>query len=159
MRQIRLKATSYKPWKDVEGLWIHVTKWKKPAWRGRTLCDFNAVTFGKGRTISGGSDSKESACNMGDLGSIPESGRSREGNGNHSSILAWRIPWTEEPAGLQSIGSQRVKHDWSDLAHMCGHNKKINDFQGLMGKGWIGTSQGCLGQWNYSVWYHNGGHT
>ena len=29
----------------------------------------------------------------------------------HSSILAWRIPWTEEPGGLQSTGSQRVKHD------------------------------------------------
>ena len=35
----------------------------------------------------------------------------------HSSILAWRIPWTEDPSGLQSIGSQRVRHDWSDLAH------------------------------------------
>ena len=34
----------------------------------------------------------------------------------HSSILAWRIPWTEEPAGLQSIGSHGVGHDWSDLA-------------------------------------------
>ena len=32
----------------------------------------------------------------------------------HSSIFAWRIPWTEEPGGLQSIGSQRVRHDWSD---------------------------------------------
>ena len=30
----------------------------------------------------------------------------------HSSILAWRIPWTQEPGGLQSIGSQRVGHDW-----------------------------------------------
>jgi len=30
---------------------------------------------------------------------------------NHSSILAWRIPWTEEPGGLQSMGSQRVGHD------------------------------------------------
>ena len=29
----------------------------------------------------------------------------------HSSILAWRIPWTEEPSGLQSLGSQRVRHD------------------------------------------------
>ena len=29
----------------------------------------------------------------------------------HSSILAWRIPWTEEPDGLQSVGSQRVRHD------------------------------------------------
>ena len=31
----------------------------------------------------------------------------------HSSILAWRIPWTEEPGGLQSTGSQRVRHDWA----------------------------------------------
>ena len=34
----------------------------------------------------------------------------------HSSILAWRISWTEEPGGLQSIGSQRVGHNGSDLA-------------------------------------------
>ena len=34
----------------------------------------------------------------------------------HSSILAWRITWTEEPSGLQSMGSQRVGHDWHDLA-------------------------------------------
>ena len=33
----------------------------------------------------------------------------------HSSILAWRIPWTEEPGGLQSMGSQRVRHDSSDF--------------------------------------------
>ena len=36
----------------------------------------------------------------------------------HSSILAWRIPWTEESGRLQSIESQRVEHDWSDLASM-----------------------------------------
>ena len=34
----------------------------------------------------------------------------------HSSILAWRIPWTEEPGGLQPIGLQRIRHHWSDLA-------------------------------------------
>ena len=34
-----------------------------------------------------------------------------EGMATHSSILAWRIPWTEEPGGLQSMGSQRLKHD------------------------------------------------
>ena len=34
----------------------------------------------------------------------------------HSSILAWRIPQTEEPGGLQSTLSQRVRHNWSDLA-------------------------------------------
>ena len=39
-----------------------------------------------------------------------------EGMVTHSSILAWRIPWTEEPGGLQSMGLQRVRHDWSDLA-------------------------------------------
>ena len=36
----------------------------------------------------------------------------------HFSIVAWRIPWTEEPGGLQYRGSHRVRHDWSDLAHM-----------------------------------------
>ena len=36
----------------------------------------------------------------------------------HSNHLTWRVPWTEEPYGLQSIGSQRVGHDCSDLAHM-----------------------------------------
>ena len=35
----------------------------------------------------------------------------------HSSILAWRIPWTEEPGGLQSTGSQRVGHDWALSLH------------------------------------------
>ena len=34
-----------------------------------------------------------------------------EGVATHSSVLAWRIPWTEEPSGLQSIGLQRVRHD------------------------------------------------
>ena len=34
-----------------------------------------------------------------------------EGMATHSSILAWRIPWTEEPGGLRSMGSQRVGHD------------------------------------------------
>ena len=35
----------------------------------------------------------------------------------HSSILAWRIPWTEEPGGLQSTGSQRARHDWASSLH------------------------------------------
>ena len=34
----------------------------------------------------------------------------------HSSVLAWRIPGTGEPGGLPSMGSQRVRHDWGDLA-------------------------------------------
>ena len=63
------------------------------------------------RDFPGGSDGKVSVYNVGDLGSIPGSGRSRgEGNDN-SSTLAWKIPWTEEPDRLQSMGSQRVSHD------------------------------------------------
>ena len=41
-----------------------------------------------------------------------------EGMATHSSILAWRIPRTEEPGRLQSIESHRVRHDWRDLSHM-----------------------------------------
>ena len=48
-----------------------------------------------------------------------------EGMATHSSILAWRIPWTEEPGGPQSIASQKVGHDWSDLAL----TKKVADFE------------------------------
>ena len=63
--------------------------------------------------FSGGSDCKESAWNVGDLGLIPELGRAPlEENDSHSSNLAWRIPWTEELGGLQPVGSQRVGHDW-----------------------------------------------
>ena len=36
----------------------------------------------------------------------------------HSSILTWRIPWTEEPGGLESVGRQKVGHDWSDNTHI-----------------------------------------
>ena len=44
-----------------------------------------------------------------------------KGLATHSSILAWRIPWIEEPGGLQSMGSQRVRHNRSDFAHMHTH--------------------------------------
>ena len=51
--------------------------------------------------------------NAEDAGSIPESGRSPgEGHSNHSSILAWRIPWTEESAGLHPWGHKSVISDW-----------------------------------------------
>ena len=50
--------------------------------------------------------------NARDVGSIPWSRRSSEKEmATHLSILAWRIPWTEDPGGLQSTGSQRVRHD------------------------------------------------
>ena len=53
-----------------------------------------------------------SACNAGNLGSIPGLGRSPEkGMATHSSILAWRFQWTGKPAVLQSVGLQRVGHN------------------------------------------------
>ena len=59
---------------------------------------------------------KESSWNAGErfnplVGKIPG-----EGHGNPLQCLAWSIPWTEEPGKLQSRGSQRVGHNWSDLA-------------------------------------------
>ena len=59
-------------------------------------------------------------------GSIPGLGNHLEkGLATHSSILAWRIPWTKESGGLQSLGSQRVRQDWltntlSLYNHQCG---------------------------------------
>ena len=59
-----------------------------------------------------GSACKESAWNRGDAGWITGSGRIlKKGMATHSSILVWKIPWTEEPGGLQSMGSQTVRHD------------------------------------------------
>ena len=59
----------------------------------------------------GGSDVKELVSNARDSDSIPELGSTLEKQmATHSSILAFRIPWTEEPGGLQSMGLQRVEH-------------------------------------------------
>ena len=55
---------------------------------------------------------KNLPADAGDRVLIPGWGRSPGGgNGNHSSIFAWKIPCTEKPGGLQSIGSQRIGHD------------------------------------------------
>ena len=57
-----------------------------------------------------------------------------EGMATHSSILVWKIPWTEEPGGLQSMGLQRLRHDWSDLA--CQHAPRLKGF-------WLEQLVGC----------------
>ena len=66
----------------------------------------------------GGSVGKETACSAGDAGDmslIPGSGRSLEkGMATHFRILAWRIPWTEEPGRLQSIGHKEL-----DMTKQC----------------------------------------
>ena len=66
----------------------------------------------------GGSDSKASAYNARDLGSIPRLEDLLEKEmASHSSILAWKIPWMEEPSRLQSMGSQKVGHNWTTSLH------------------------------------------
>ena len=63
--------------------------------------------------VPGGSEGKESACSVGNsrfnpwVGKIPL----EKEMATHSNILAWRIPWTEEPGRLQCMRSQRLKHD------------------------------------------------
>ena len=51
----------------------------------------------------------------------------KKGTATHASILAWRIPWTEEPSRLQSIGLRRAGHDWSNLA--CMHARELDKLE------------------------------
>ena len=71
--------------------------------------------------LSYGSDGKGSACIAEDSGSIPglEDPLEKE-MATHSSILAWRISWTEDPGGLQSMGLQRIGHGWVTNTHTQG---------------------------------------
>ena len=60
----------------------------------------------------GGSAVKNPPANAGDVGLIPGLGKPLEKEmATHASVLAWEIPWTEEPGGMQSTGSQRFGHD------------------------------------------------
>jgi len=61
--------------------------------------------------FSNGSVGKEFACNAGDTGDMGWEDPLEKETATCSNILAWETPWTEEPGGLQSIGSQRVGHD------------------------------------------------
>ena len=87
-----------------------------PGPHGWTFKSFCYLLFAKNHVIKrgfpGGSDDKESAYNAGDLGLIPgQKDPLEKGMATHSSILAWAIPWTEEPGRLQSKGSQRGGHN------------------------------------------------
>ena len=65
------------------------------------------------------------SCRSEDTSSIPGQKDSLEEEmATHSRILAWRIPWTEEPGRLKSIVSKRVGHDWSNLAHKVSHREE-----------------------------------
>ena len=68
--------------------------------------------------FSGGSDGKESTCNAEDLGSIPGSGRSpRGGHSNSLQYSCLENPMDREAWGVQSVGSQRFRHDWATYTH------------------------------------------
>ena len=72
--------------------------------------------------FTGGSDGKESACNAGDSGSALGWRRSPgEGMATHSSVLAWRIPWTEEPGGYSPHG--RKESDTTEQAKLHFHRQ------------------------------------
>ena len=77
------------------------------------LFSFCLRSFPASGSFFGGLDSKESAGQAGDSGSVPGSERSPDGMATHFSILAWRISWTEESGVLQSIRSQRTGHNWA----------------------------------------------
>ena len=83
-------------------------------WRAGIIMLYEFIATSTIPDFPGGSDGKVSAYNAGDPGSVPRLGRSPgEGNGNPLQYsCAWKIPWTEEPGRLQSMGSQRVGHDW-----------------------------------------------
>ena len=92
----------------VSNLWPNAFvkyKRKPEAWNKHVVLD-----------LPGGSDGKASVYNAGDLGSTPGSGRSLEKEmAIHSSTLAWKIPWTEEPGRLQSMG--RKESDTTERLH------------------------------------------
>ena len=70
----------------------------------------------------------------------------------HSSILAWRTPWAEKPGGLQSLGSQRVRHDWATNTHNTQKQmavRKCRLFVGFLFFVYQGEREG-----NYRVWEH-----
>ena len=67
---------------------------------------------GQKQGFPGGSEGKESAFTERDPGSVPGwEDPLEKGMATHSSILAWRIPWSEEPCGLQPMELQRAEHD------------------------------------------------
>ena len=73
----------------------------------------------------------------------------------HSSTLAWRIPWTEEPGGLLSVGSHRVGHDWSDFACMPALEREMATHSSMLAWGipWTEEPGGLLSVGSHRVRY------
>ena len=67
----------------------------------------------------------------------------------HSNTLAWKIPWTEEPGGLQSMGSLRVRHDWSNLAAAAAVKAMENPMDR---RAWWAAVHGITQSWTQLKW-------
>ena len=107
------------------------SRWSKKGWTHNYGNDFHRPCFLKNVKVrcllnvsemtwaSPVTQHKESTCSAGDtgdMGSIPGlEDPLKEEMATHSSILAWKIPWTERPGRLWCIGLQRVRHSWRDL--------------------------------------------
>ena len=78
-------------------------------------------------SFPGGSDGRASACDVGDrVWSLGQEDPLEKETATHSSTLAWKIPWMEEPGGLQSMGSQRIGHDWATSLHFTSFLKTLH---------------------------------
>ena len=104
----------------------------------------------------GGSDGRESAYNREDPALIPGSGRSpRERNGYPLQDSCWRRPWTEEPDGLQSMGLQRVRHDWVTNTISLSRKQEVhtnNKKEGIHGcRCWICGKQNDGSRWIFFI--------
>ena len=123
--------------KEMLTRWEHPVKWDKTVPKRQILYNFTYVRHLKG--FPGGTSGKESSrqhrrqkTRVRFLGQ--EDPLEKE-MATHSSILAWRIPWTEEPDRLQSMESQRGRHDWAKSAMM--KHLKYSDLQRRKGE-WRG---------------------
>ena len=100
------------------------------------------LSLNLGRDFPGDTSGKESVCQCRrqketqdwspDQEDPPE-----EGMATHSSILAWRIPWTEEPVGLQSMGSQSIKHNWATECSTIQGCVSCTDYQVILFSGLV----------------------
>ena len=83
-------------------------------------CKLSLVLFES--RVPGGSDGKKSAAvRETQVHSLRWEDPLEKRMATHSSTLAWRILWTEDSGGLQSTGSQRVRHDWTNYLFQCSH--------------------------------------
>ena len=110
---------------------------------------------------------KNPPANARDSGLISGMGRfPGEGNGNPLQYSPWRIPWTKKPGGLQSMGSQRFRHDWATYSTYCSNIgishcfrepwlllERILKSKGLGEGGQEAQTSGINKSWRHSAWW------